>query len=534
MSLIIISSEENKPIKKKNDLSEIKENLSKDGKNKTRSMAYIEQYQKTRKNEPEELSNEISPDDEDVELPKLIRSFITPKDPKSDTYSGYTNFDLFFSFVSNAKNTVDIMTNVVDGKILAKLLISVIDKGIKIRIITRNRKEQAYLRKLTKVYHNIEIRAYPKIHAKLLIRDKERMIVGSSNITDASLSETPRFYDVNSITDDKNAVKLGISIFDSIWHGKDLTEKYDENNILLYSRNGDEFLPKSLLDFVRNENKEIIFIMASGLIDQSILGKIYDSNRDVKKTIITWKEWKLLDTIDDSKLNTLKYLVDLSKGKLDEFKVSPKKSSIHAKVYLFRGQGFALISSQNLTVGSWQSLFETGIIVRGKAIKMLLDDIKNMENAQFDSINTAETERPESTWQGSSQEGKRPLPWELAEADLSWKIQRNRFQKYHKMNSKKIDEKFDLKHLPLFSEKGRNVYVPIKKHPENVIHELIRESREEWLRSKKRTHGSKEDYEKSLRRWEDILTEAKEINPHSRQISKIEEVIAWYKKKLEE
>ena len=130
-------------------------------------------------------------------------------------YFSDNSYDLFNRFISNTKKTLDITTNVFSDKDLLEILSNIKDKSVKIRIISARHKDKKY--SIEKFFADkecrLEIHSCPKNHSKMMIRDGEKMIVGSSNLDKFSFHEA---LEANVLTSDKMAVGKGISFIDCI------------------------------------------------------------------------------------------------------------------------------------------------------------------------------------------------------------------------------------------------------------------------------------------------------------------------------
>jgi len=374
-----------------------------------------------------------------------------PKDPKPEVYLDDANFSLFYGFISNAKKSLDIITNVFEEKTLLKLLYPLKEKEITVRIITRRIKGQGFLEEFKKSSKlNIKFKRRNQVHAKVMIRDEEKMITGSSNIDSSSVSENRGFFEANIISEDKKSVNLAQKVFDSIWNDKDDIRDSDiKDSYFVYSKDSELCLPLCLKKYFNNEKKEVLILMGSGLIDKEIIDRIMEwTNAKVK--IVTGKKW-LVDRMTIAKRETLDFLQEKSKHKDGRIIVEPKEETIHAKVYIFKGQRIAVISSQNITIDSWQSLVESGYLISDrKTVGSILKKIDELENSEFQNLdNIIEIEPPKSSWQGTLAEKRKKIPWELAESNPKWRIEkRPSYGKYYKILKKEIKKKQDIEYKP--------------------------------------------------------------------------------------
>ncbi len=430
-------------------------------------------------------------------------SFKVPKDPNSNVYLDDTNFKLFFNFISNTKKYLDIITNVFEEKIFLELINKLRKKGINIRIITRNQKQNGFLENdLIKDYFGnttTEIQKFNQIHAKMMIRDGEKIILGSSNLTNASANKSGFYLDANIITENPHDVSLAKKIFDSIWFSENRINNNQKENNLLYSKNDKNHLPKCLEPIFKNEKEEIIILMSSGLIDKEIIDLMREWNRSVRIKIITSCKWPT-NVIDENKLKTLNFLKDISESKNDKIKVIPKKSTIHAKLYLFKSQNIIFLSSQNLTINSWKSMLEAGYIIKDKElINRIIKKLDRIPDGLFDSNkNLIRVSKPKSTWIGSLSEKRKKIPWQLAEDDKYFIINKKQY--------KNIYYKIDKKNKKI--KKTRSFYRSSEKEDINKNKEFINdilknESRDPFIRNsilntKKGSNFYKKELERAI------------------------------------
>jgi len=351
-------------------------------------------------------------------------------------YLSDRNFELFASIISNTTSTLDIMTNVFDGKLLSEMLWPIRNSGATVRIITRRIRNEEYIKKFMKDYSNISCayRRNNRIHAKILLRDSRLMIVGSSNLSDASASKTGFFYDANFVTKETSSIHLAQKVFDSVDEVSDKTKSHVNTNFI-YSREGVDYLPLCLKEYFEKEKKAITIVMSSGLIDRQVLDRISEWNSLTKINLIVGDNWPTNELSED-KIITFKKLFEISNNPKTNIRVLPKRKNIHAKLYLFEEQKIAVFSSQNLTINSWLSLLESGYILRKKEhFEEILNDIKLLPKSKMDPIEGefTEVEKPESSWQGSLAQKKISVPWNFAEIDDEQKMYPLKSHKYYKL-----------------------------------------------------------------------------------------------------
>ena len=355
------------------------------------------------------------------------------------------NYNLFYSFINETNKSLDILCWRVDERLLSEMLWFLKDKNINIKIITKNRIKKGYLTEFKKYCSSLilETSHRNKIHAKFIIRDNKDFILGSSNFTEASMSESGHFLDCNITTKHSETVESAIDLFKSLLQNKNYTKEI-QNSKLRYSRNHKEYLPFSLKPYFEKENEEIILLFSCNMVDKRIVDRIIEWNSKTPINLYVGDTWRTSELSRDN-LNSMKWLYDTSIGNYKNVKVVPVTDDIHSKLYLFKNQNIAFISSQNLTVESWQSLLEAGILTDDKKdFKYLYDSINSFKKSQLTKIefeDLEETSKPESTFSGSEHERSMSIPWELPEANAMWMIPRTRNQSYYKLIKHKPRQK---------------------------------------------------------------------------------------------
>lgn len=388
---------------------------------------------------------ETDSDKKRKEIKSFFESLQRKKKENILSYNGTilddSNYNLFYSFINETKESLCILCWRVDERLLSELLWFLKDKNIKVQLITKNRTNKGYLKEFKKYCSNLKLENPThrnKIHAKLIIKDNKYLVLGSSNFTEASMSETGNFLDCNIITKHKEIVESAIDLFKSLYQNKD----YTKNSKLMYSRNHKDYLPFSLKPYFEKENEEIILLFSCNQVDKRIIDRIIEWNSKTLIKLYVSDRWTTSE-INQDNLYSMKWLCGASSNAYRNVRVIPIRSNVHSKLYLFKGQKIAFISSQNLTVESWQSLLETGIITNDKKdLKYLLGSIKSFKKSKLDKIDDLEeTDKPESSFSGSKYEAPIGLPWELPEADEKWKIPKSRIWKYYKLVKHKPKEK---------------------------------------------------------------------------------------------
>ena len=347
------------------------------------------------------------------------------------------NFNLFYSFLNSTNKSLKILCWRIDEKLLSELLWFLKDKDISVEIIAKNRTNPGYLNEFKKYCSKLEINSKhrTKIHAKLIVKDGTSLIGGSSNFTEASMSETGYFLDCNIITNHKPTIQSAIDLFNSIYDNKDYTKGIKDSK-LMYSRNDKDYLPLSLKPYFEQEKEEIILLFSCKQVDKRIVERIIGWNPSTQIKLYVSDYWSTSE-ISNENLVSMKWLYETFINVYKNVTVIPIKSNVHSKLYLFNGQGIAFVSSQNLTVSSWQSLLETGVTTDNKSdFEYLMSLIKSFKKSQLSKIESTdweETNKPEDTFSGSEYERSIGLPWELPEANSEWKIQKTRNIVYFKL-----------------------------------------------------------------------------------------------------
>jgi len=172
-----------------------------------------------------------------------------------------TNYDMFYSFINDTKKSLYILMWRIDERLLSEMLWSLKDKDVRVLLITKNRIKKGYIDKF-KTYCSklkIELVHRNKIHAKIIIKDDNMLILGSSNITLASMSESGHLLDCNIITNHKETIQDSITLFQSWYINKDYMKKI-ENSKLMYSKNSPDCLPFSIKQYFERETEEIVLL----------------------------------------------------------------------------------------------------------------------------------------------------------------------------------------------------------------------------------------------------------------------------------
>ncbi len=384
-----------------------------------------------------------------------------------------SNYNLFFSFINDAKESLQILCWRIDERLLSEMLWFIKDKNVHVKIITKNRTNKGYLTEFKRYCSNLKLETSHrnKIHAKLIVKDNRELILGSSNFTEASMSESGHFLDCNIITKHRETIESAIDLFKSLFQNKDHTKAIQDSK-LMYSRNHKEYLPFSLKTYFEKESEEITLLFSCNQVDKRIIDRIIEWNPKTTIKLYVSDTWTTSELSNDN-LNSMKWLYEASINNYKNVNVIPVTADVHSKLYLFKNQNTAFISSQNLTVESWQSLLEAGILSDdNKDLKYLYDSINSEKKSQLSKIefeDLEETSKPESTFSGSEHEISMSVPWELPEANTKWRIPRTRNQSYYKLVKHKPKQKKEegLENVGKRGESGKITKSPLLEELES-------------------------------------------------------------------
>ena len=337
--------------------------------------------------------------------------------PRQDVMAEVTycdsHIDIFKSFVSNTTNSLDIITHDFSEKILVDLLNHVRNKKIGVRIITYSINDRGYLEPFTRRYPNIsvQIRKLKNIHSKLIIRDSEKAILGSSNLDNASLNNN---YEINVCFDEGKDVHRAKEIFDSLWTGKDIIKKEIKSN-LVFSNSDESGLPLYLKRFFEDE-KEVTIIMNLNAIDKEVIDTIKSWNKKLKIKLVTGSSWTN-QPISKNKIESFRFLKSTFGDKKSDVQVIPRNVHVHAKTYLFKKQKIVFVSSQNLTKDSWRSELETGYLLKNEnQLNNILKSLERFGEGRLQDLNFIDTSKPDSKWITKGGEfAVSKVPWMLLE-----------------------------------------------------------------------------------------------------------------------
>ena len=454
---------------------------------------------------------------------------------------GDANYDLFYSFLNDTKESLKILCWRVDEKLLTELLWFLRNKDVRIQIITKNRTNKGYLNEFKKYCTrlNIDLIHRNKIHSKLIIKDDTSLVLGSSNFTGASMSETGHFLDCNIITEYKENINDSINLFKSIYHNKDYTKRIEKSK-LMYSRNHNDYLPFSLRPYFEQEKGEVILLFSCNQVDKRIIDRIIQWNSKTPIKIYVSDSWQKSGLSKDN-LNSMRWLYETSLNDYKNVSVIPIKNDVHSKLYIFKSQETAFVSSQNLTVESWQSLLEAGILADDKEdFKYLMDSITSFEKSQLTKIEAddlAETDKPEDTFSGLESEKSKSVPWELPEANEEWKIPRTKNQIYFNLVKDGIKEKKE-KLLDNFGKRIESSKITKSPILEDLESEYLSKQSITSLYSKPTRFviTGRVSKEKERRDWErklEYFKEKLELAVSEEDKNKYKNGIEWAEKQLE-
>lgn len=518
----------------------------KESKRSSSQKLYAKQMRRKTRAKSSKIQKQTTLDNKQKEIESFFESLKRKSKPSIMHYNygailDEANYNLFYSFINEAKESLDILSWRIDERLLSELLWFLKNNIIKVVVITKNRINKGYLNEFKKHCSNLKLELIHrnKIHAKLIVKDKKDLALGSSNFTEASMSESGHFLDCNIVTKHKETVQSAIDLFNSLYHNRDNTKKI-QNSRLMYSRNHKDYLPFSLKPYFEQEKGEVVLLFPCNMVDKRIVDRIIEWNSTTSIKLYVGDSWATSGLSKDN-LNSMKWLYEASINDYKNVSVMPIRKDVHAKLYLFKNQRKAFISSQNLTVESWQSLLETGIIVDDlKDFKYLYDSIKSLKKSQLTKIEIGdleETAKPESTFSGSIIEKSIGIPWELPESDNKWKIPRTRNQSYYNL----------VKHKPKEKKEKLLEGVGKREGPDKVIKSPLQGELESKYLSKKSITGlyskptryiitdqSKEKKKRDIESEIEYYKEKYKLASTEKEKKKCREAIEWKEKELEE
>jgi phosphatidylserine/phosphatidylglycerophosphate/cardiolipin synthase-like enzyme len=378
--------------------------------------------------EEENLSVEINLKKRKVKTPAELNKFykeinsartISLEDPAENIFCSDFSIKEFQGFIANTQKTLDISTNVISNKTLIELLNPLRNKGVRIRILTARNKEKEYSieKSLKDSNLSIKIDKYPLNHSKFMIRDGEKLLMGSANLDEPSME---RYFETNVLTNEKRAVDRAKEIFESIILQRDLRKTNNSN--FLFSGSSLFDLPKCLDPLIKNEGKKVTIVCALSLFNLSVLKYLLKLNRNIKFHIILGGNWSKGASHPVDK-RTIEFLNSGVYKQIENLEIEFKKEQIHSKVYIFEEQNKILVSSMNLTPSSFGKLKESGIILQDTIqIKKFMEKIRSLTTKEYQKeqyelilkkMQTPEEEKVDSPITLKT-------PWKTAWEDNEW------------------------------------------------------------------------------------------------------------------
>lgn len=104
-------------------------------------------------------------------------------------YSPYNSREKWLQYISQAKRSIKMYAQSISDKEIVNALSEAASRGVKIEILTTDKSKPAIYRELTQSGVDIAISAYYYIHAKVMIIDNQTALLGSINLTRASLDD---------------------------------------------------------------------------------------------------------------------------------------------------------------------------------------------------------------------------------------------------------------------------------------------------------------------------------------------------------
>ena len=281
---------------------------------------------------------------------------------------GRKGFVLFKNIITESENSIRILTNRIDFDTIRTIFVNC-REGTNVEIVTNVvigdilpikeffKKKGVFLRLIK----------CKRLHAKILISDNKRVLIGSSNITHSSLGSVDddgSMIEVNIVTMEKNVVQRADELFEIIKREKMNSNLPREisNNDLMSSVNG---FPSKMEQLMRNAKQVTIIVPA--LMHKSILGALRMVTHERQLEIIT--NWPKSSSKSDRM--GLHLLRGLFYKKTIKFIPLKERDRIHAKVYVFtvgNEKKIVAITSANLTHDSWHRSVETGFLTENNSI----------------------------------------------------------------------------------------------------------------------------------------------------------------------
>ena len=104
-------------------------------------------------------------------------------------YSPYNSREKWLQYINQAKHSIKMYAQSISDKEIVNALSDAGNRGVKIEILTTDKSKQAVYQELTQSGVDLEISKHYYIHAKVIIIDNQIAILGSINLTRASLDD---------------------------------------------------------------------------------------------------------------------------------------------------------------------------------------------------------------------------------------------------------------------------------------------------------------------------------------------------------
>ncbi|NQS97504.1 MAG: 50S ribosomal protein L30 [candidate division Zixibacteria bacterium] len=297
------------------------------------------------------------------------------------------NWRIFDRFIKAAEKKLDIITGRMSFETF-ELLFNSLSSSIETRIIVGNtpRNYEKIKNFITERKLKVSIYKCRGVHSKLCISDEKAVLLGSSNMLLTSLGNQNRTgnFEADIISVDVSVVNEACNFFESLWQERRKYTPIYTDCQFLSSLCG---IPNKIKELISKTEEELI-IFSPNFADKEIIRYIRVKNENIRiKIVLQWP--------NSSNENNKRALNILRDGKTENgkklFSISPRRQSIHAKIYVFDKKK-ALISSVNLTMSSWRKMIETALLTSDKEI---IDDIiKKIK--QFDYKNPLSIEVKEN------------------------------------------------------------------------------------------------------------------------------------------
>ncbi|MEO0179856.1 MAG: phospholipase D-like domain-containing protein [candidate division WOR-3 bacterium] len=340
--------------------------------------------------------------------------------PLYPVYFGRDSVYFFQYFLADAKDSLDIMTYSVTPEAVREVFAK-IGQGLRIRMIANRFSNYGEIRRFFEEEKkcNFECRRWSRCHAKMIIKDRKAVLLGSSNLTVGSVSSRGYNFEADVILEENRDISI---VFDAVWDNvlDKLSDRLPQGlgNVLLSCNKFG--IPERLMKHIETCEKMIIAVPAL-MIDRKVFGAVRELNEKADiKYYLTWpsrasrENIKILHKIMEDSTKSLK-----PRGrKICE--LERKSRNIHAKIYIF-DENIALISSVNMSLASWTENFESGVLIEDpEIIKGLIEELDKLPRRYEDNITVdegggnggggPEDEQPESVSIYFEPEGKKYIP----------------------------------------------------------------------------------------------------------------------------